>query len=230
MTGSNEVKEMALKLGADICGIASLNRFDRAPQGFHPRDVYRDCKSVIVFAKRLPLEIILAESRIAYTHGIDTMLSSLDLLGLEMCRQLNKRGIHGVFIPADTPYEYWDPERMHGQGILSLRHAGHLAGLGVLGRNTLLSNMELGNTIYLGAVLSDRTLAPDPVMTEDLCPPKCDLCIKSCPRGALDGEKVDQLLCRAHILKTNERGFLLKNCNICRSVCPNSQRYEKGRD
>lgn len=224
MTSSKQVKGLVISLGAEICGIADIERFSKAPEGFHPIDVYQDCKSVIVFARRLPLEIILANSRIAYTHGVDTMLSELDRISLELCCQLNNRGIHAVFIPADTPYEHWEPVRLHGRGILSLRHAGHLAGLGVLGKNTLLTNKELGNTIYLGAVLADVKLESDPLFTEDLCPPKCNSCIKECPQKALNGETVDQFLCRARIIAKNERGFILKNCNVCRRVCPNSRR------
>ena len=35
-------------------------------------------------------------------------------------------------IPCDEPYEFWDDEKKHGRGILSLKHAGVLAGLGTI--------------------------------------------------------------------------------------------------
>lgn len=47
---SSKVKEILFSLGADLCGIASVDRFDDAPQGFHPLDVLPSCKSVISFA------------------------------------------------------------------------------------------------------------------------------------------------------------------------------------
>ena len=33
---SEEIKSMALDLGADQCGIARAERYDEAPDGFHP--------------------------------------------------------------------------------------------------------------------------------------------------------------------------------------------------
>ena len=51
---SREVKEIAYKLGAELCGIAGLDRFSDAPEGYHPRDVWPGCRSVISFACRFP--------------------------------------------------------------------------------------------------------------------------------------------------------------------------------
>ena len=36
---STKVKEIIKILGADLCGIASLDRFADAPEGYHPTDV-----------------------------------------------------------------------------------------------------------------------------------------------------------------------------------------------
>jgi len=36
---NNEIKEIAYSLGADLCGIACVERFNNAPTGFHPLDV-----------------------------------------------------------------------------------------------------------------------------------------------------------------------------------------------
>ena len=61
MTGA-DVKKLLLSLGADLCGIASLDRFDAAPKGFHPRDVYPQCKTVISFAPELAFQFIVISS------------------------------------------------------------------------------------------------------------------------------------------------------------------------
>lgn len=49
----NEIKEISLRLVCDICGVANIDRFNDAPKGFHPRDIYGECNSVIVFANDL---------------------------------------------------------------------------------------------------------------------------------------------------------------------------------
>lgn len=34
-----EIKERLYELGADLCGIAGVDRFGEAPEGYHPLDV-----------------------------------------------------------------------------------------------------------------------------------------------------------------------------------------------
>jgi epoxyqueuosine reductase len=222
MIDSNEIKSIAARLGAHLCGIAPAERFSGAPEGFRPTDIYSDCESVIVFARRLPSHILYAVNPVPYTRVNNLMAEECDRLALELSLRLDDAGVGAVAIPSDDPYEYWEPDNRYGRGILSMRHAGHLAGLGALGRNTLLVNRDLGNMIQLGAVLVDIRIEGDPVQDFDPCPPGCSLCIDACPQHALDGTTVDQKTCREISCFINERGFVIKRCNICRSKCPNS--------
>ena len=64
-----DVKNMAYALGADLCGVASVDRFKDAPKGFHPLDVFPNCKSVISFAVRFPVGALLCETPIPYTES-----------------------------------------------------------------------------------------------------------------------------------------------------------------
>ncbi len=222
MLDGEKAKELLLGLGADLCGIAPVERFADAPAGFHPRDIFKDCRAVIAFAKRLPSGVLDAESCIPYTRANNQAVSEVDSLTFNAALRLEDLGMRSVIIPSDDPYEHWESERMHGQGILSLRHAGRLAGLGVLGRNTLLINEHYGNMIQIGALLVDVELEGDPLATYEGCRPDCDLCIDACPAGALDGETADQRKCRPASMVTNARGFTLKKCYACRAVCPHA--------
>ena len=56
MIKAEQAKEIMFSLGADLCGIASIDRFDDAPEGYHPLDVLPTCKSVISFGCRFPVE------------------------------------------------------------------------------------------------------------------------------------------------------------------------------
>ena len=67
---STRIKQLAADLGADLCGIATEERFSGAPDGFRPRDIYSKCRSVIVIAKRVPHECVnadVAKSRAFYS-------------------------------------------------------------------------------------------------------------------------------------------------------------------
>lgn len=217
---SLRIKVMAREFGADLCGIVSASGFSEAPEGFRPVDIYKDCKSVIVFAKSFPKAAMFADSCVPYTHLQNFITQYVDRIGMRLCYTLSDSGIGAVPLPSDDPYEYWDNDNSHGKGILSMRHAGYLAGLGVLGRNSLLVNKKLGNTFQIGAVLLDIELEPNSPANYRSCPEGCSLCIDSCPAGALDGTTVNQKLCRPHSNFKTEKGYVLKRCSKCRSVCP----------
>lgn len=36
---SDDIKKIVISLGADLCKIAGIERFEDAPEGYHPRDV-----------------------------------------------------------------------------------------------------------------------------------------------------------------------------------------------
>jgi len=219
---SNRIKKAAFDLGADLCGIAPVERFTGAPDGFHPQDIYKKVQSVLVFAKRLPTEVLYAENCVPYTRVNAVITQEVDQLACALSLCLEDRGMANVMIPSDDPFESWDPERQHGQAILSLRHAGYFAGLGQLGKNNLLINKKFGNMIQIGALLLADRLAPDPIADYEACPMACSLCLQSCPVSALDGTTVNQKKCRPLSNYLSEKGFILKKCRECRKVCPHA--------
>ena len=221
MVSSSKIKSVVIERGADLCGIAPADRFKAAPKGFHPNDIYEKCKSVLVFAKRLPTESLFASSCIPYTHINNIIIKEVDLLTLKLSLELEDLGIKNVPLPSDDPYEHWVPNDSYGRAILSLRHAGHLAGLGVLGKSTLLINCDFGNMIQLGAILLDVELEGDTIASYIGCPSECNLCLEVCPQSALNGKTVDQKLCRPLSNYISEKGYNLKKCYLCRKICPN---------
>jgi epoxyqueuosine reductase len=216
----DKIKQVVSKNGADLFGIASIDRFADAPEGFHPADIYKQTKSVIVFAKRLPAEPLFADSCIPYTHVNSQVMLLVDSITMRISMELESLGIKNVVIPTDDPYEYWDEENKTGRAILSLRHAGFLAGLGIIGRNNLLVNEHFGNMIQIGAILSGEKIDPSPLAEYKICPENCRICIDTCPLKALNGIAVDQKLCRPLSNYRNEKGYVLKKCFNCRKNCP----------
>lgn len=221
MINSGVIKKKAIQKGADICGVAPLSRFEDAPKGFHPRDIYPGCRSVVVFASHFPLGTLQAKTNSPYTLVRNMMVEKLDRISFHLADELEKNGITSVPIPSAEPYDYWDSGRNHGRGILSLKHAGSLAGLGLIGKNTLLVNDRYGNMIWLGAVLVSAELEPDPIAAYEGCIKKCTVCIDSCPQNALDGTTINQELCRERSISYTDGGGWVLSCNICRKTCPN---------
>jgi len=135
MITSTEIKNLATHIGADLCGIASIDRFENAPKGFHPRDVFKDTKSVISIACRIPDGLLNADNVIPYSAIEGVILSKISGIALTLSLAIEDKGSKAVLIPS-TPYDYWDEENMEGRGILSLKHLAYYSGLGYLGRNS----------------------------------------------------------------------------------------------
>ncbi len=223
MITTQTVKELARQLGADLCGIAPVSRFDRAPKGFHPRDLFPQTQSVLAVAKRFPEGPFQARSPIVYSVVNDMVLNEVSRLVCELGLRLERLGGLCVVPVPSEPYEYWDAEHHEGRGLLSLKYAGWLAGLGVMGKNTLLTHREFGNRICLGALLLDVELEGDAMADYRVCDESCRRCIDGCPSGAIDGSTVHQRLCRGHSQGHTAKGVPIYVCNQCRVVCPHGR-------
>lgn len=215
-----EIRDIILSLGADVCGFANIDRFAEAPAGFHPRDIFPECRSVIVFGISLPKGLTKVNPRLIYGYFNDRTCQTVDRVAFRAAKEIERLyGGYAVPLPSDSPYEYWDQEKMEGRGLLSMKHAAVLAGLGKLGKSTLLLNETYGNLLTLGAILTDLNLESDPP-ARNICIDGCSLCIQSCPAQALNGSCANQAKCRPNTYGTNARGYEVVNCNKCRTVCP----------
>lgn len=218
----DDLKQSVLSMGADLCGTASAESFSGAPEGFRPGDVWSRCRTVLVYGLRVPGISRNAESRIPYTLVNSLMAAEVDRFSLGVSRMLDSKGLDNVPIPSDDPYEEWDEDLQRGQAILSLRHAGELAGLGRLGRSNLLINQRFGSMIQLGAVLLAEGFDPDPPADYEVCPKDCAACIDGCPVSAIRKGYTVQKLCRPLSVHRNRRGFMVKECRECRRLCPSA--------
>jgi len=223
MIDANFVKNVAYDLGAVLCGVTPVERFSQAPEGFRPTDIYADARSVVVIARRFPEGAFVSGSSIPYTVTKAIIENEVLRITCDICNRLeHEADVIAVPVPGD-PYEYWDVDKREGRGILSLRHAGYMAGLGVFGKNTLLNNATFGNRIVLGAFLLNIDIEPDNMADYDFCPSNCRVCITNCPAGALDGKTINQKLCRAVSEGHTKKGDDLHLCNSCRKLCPNGK-------
>jgi epoxyqueuosine reductase QueG len=220
-----KIKETANQLGADVCGVANIERFESAPKGFHPSDILSDAKSVIVFGKQFPRGTFISKSNSPYTMVRNQLIQEIDNLSLKLSYKIEEIGKNAVPIPSSDPYEYWDSEMKHGRGIISLKHSAELAGLGSIGKNTLLINEKFGNRLWLGGVITNLEIEPDQ-KSENICIENCQICIDICPQSALDGITIDQKKCREICFTSTDGGGWLIACNLCRTECPYSLNYK----
>lgn len=213
------IKNTILQLGADVCGVADVEKFVEAPIGFHPKDVLTGAKSVVVFGKQFTKGAFLSRSKAPYTVVRNQLIQHVDSIALEASFRIEEKGYIAVTIPSTDPYEYWDVARRHGRGILSLKHSAQLAGLGSIGKNTLLINEKFGNRLWLAAIVTDARLEAG-APTKSFCPEGCSICLRACPQAALDGITIDQRKCREICFTSTEGGGWIIACKECRIKCP----------
>ncbi len=53
MLTSDKIKTFAKGVGADLVGIANIERFDKAPPEMHPCTIFPETKSVVVLGARI---------------------------------------------------------------------------------------------------------------------------------------------------------------------------------
>lgn len=213
-------REIVLLLGADVCGFANVADFGDAPDGYRPTDIFPECKTVISFGVALTRGLTMVPPRLIYAHFNTMSCFQVDHIAFQAAKKLEKLyHCAAVPIPCDGPYEYWDEEQLEGRGLLSMKHLAVRAGLGTLGKNSLLLNPSYGNMLTLGCILIDKSLSSDPA-AESLCIEGCRKCIDHCPSKSLGGSNVNQMSCREYTYGKTLRGFDTVDCNQCRVVCP----------
>lgn len=104
------------------------------------------------------------------------------------------------------------------------------AGLGWLGKNSLLLNRQMGSFFFLAELIIDLEATPDTPLAKDYCG-TCTACIDACPtdaivdHGVIDGSKcISYLTIELKDAIPSEFQGKMENwafgCDICQDVCP----------
>ena len=214
MLKANLVKDFAMKNGADLVGIASVDRFEGAPQGHKPEDFLTGAKSVVAMARRIPLAIVKKIPSPYYQRfGYNDLNAYLRGLSNNVALFLEDQGYESF--PLDPSVDererevkilQEEPEPMVKiLGDFSHRHAIVQSGLGEISAGCMVVVPKFGPRIRLVSVITTAPIEPDPLPERkarfNICQPEaCGLqCAKKCPGKALPGDgTVNHFKCRQY--------------------------------
>jgi epoxyqueuosine reductase len=249
---TRRLKDEARRLGFDGVGIAPavappgygdfldwLARGRQAGMGYmeraaevrgHPDRLRPGVRSVIVvsvvYGEPQPAPTSPRQGRIArYARGADyheVLWRKLE----ELLRWLRAEcpGVEGRAVADTAP--------------LLERDFARLAGLGWIAKNTMLIDKRLGSFTFLGALLVDLELIPDPPHEADHCG-TCTRCLDACPTRAFPAPyQLDARRCISY-WTIEHKGAIPEEvaeglhgwafgCDICQDVCPWNRKASAG--
>ena len=201
---TKEIKEFLMERGADIVGIAPVDRFDAGPEETHPSHYMSDATYVISLGMKIMDGVCDVWGDYTEPHKTISpyLFYGYGLLNLEMSRIGNlaaKRCLEFkghkslMFPPTWVVGQYRFFERNHEPYVtfmhdFSHRHAAVAAGLGEFGFNGLVLVPNFGARVRFNSIITNAPLVPDPMYDgPKLClPEKCNYkCVRVCPTEAL---------------------------------------------
>ena len=251
------IGEQARQLGFALCGVAPAEKFPellkypewlergyagemkylKDPRRLNPQDAMSGVRSLIVCALNYNTKFPYSTEATAdnrgdrprgwisrYAWGDDyheVLWEKLNKLVAEMKAHFSEVASFEARAYADT-------------GPIHERAAAKYAGLGWLGKNTLLINQAAGSWMFLGTILTALPLMPT-LGADDMPPPDrcgtCRACIDACPTQAIvEPYLLDATRCIAYLTieylgsipeeLREPMGRHVFGCDICQDVCP----------
>jgi len=216
MLKTEDVKEFAKRCGADLVGIAAMDRFEGAPKQMDPRYIFPDATAMIVLGFRILRGALrgieegtfyVAYAGMGYA-GINWVYQPMTIWNL--AKMLEDEGYEAVPIPNCFPWTNTDssgqnpeltglmresfsrpvsPDRPAPDVFIHMRISAFCAGLGEIGYSKMFLTPEFGPRQRLACIITDAPLEPDPIYDgPELCD-RCMLCAADCTGEAISTEE-----------------------------------------
>jgi epoxyqueuosine reductase len=252
---TQKVKQIAGELGFDLSGVTTpapplhylvyegwleagyhgeMNYLgtDRArTQRANPRRILRECQSILVLGTPYPNPSSMETPKTDRPTG----LISSYAWGNDYHNVLTERMKTLIAYIEDLNGKPVPNRWYTDTGPILERDLAHRAGLGWIGKNSMLINPRMGSYFFLSEILLGIKLEPAPRFHADRCG-SCTRCIQACPTGCItDHRTIDSRRCISYLtieLKgpiprpmRSLVGNRVFGCDVCQQVCPWNQRF-----
>ncbi len=227
---AQDVKAAAKRMGADIVGIGSIDRWSTAPIQMDPKQIMPRAKSIIAMGFRVLRGSLrgieegtyfsnyssMGYGAITYLYmpmtviNLSKMIEDAGYEAVPMGHQSDWRAIsntgefkHGFSRPVA-------PGKAAPDVMVSLRIAGFLCGLGEIGYSKMLLTPEFGPRVRVGIIITELELEPDPIMKPGTLCNRCMACVRECPGNCIPKDRT---------VKANVGGYDLEWADVDMLKC-----------
>jgi len=246
MLTAASVKQKALSLGFDLCGIAPVDAFPElavlpewlargyaGEMAWMVRTAERraDVRQVVPGARSVIVTATLYNTDRPYSDELPREVARISRYAWgDDYHDILKARLDALLAwMREQSEQPFDARAYVDTGPVQERVYAQYAGLGWIGKNTCLINPELGSWLFLGEIISTLALEPDTQGLEQCG--SCTRCLDACPTGALvEPGMLDSTRClsyltielRSDIPEEHRRalGSHVYGCDICQEVCP----------
>ena len=217
------MQEMKIKLDVELLGVVSIEESTPKELKDPAIRLLPGVKSVVTVGKEIDKEVValLTPSKeVGEAEAGELMVPLGDYLSGQLNRAIY--GLAGLFrkdgyrsLP--LPAKGCPTDQRTLTALLSYKHVAELAGLGTIGRHSLLITPDFGPRVRLACLLTEAPLEASPAVKKDFCT-NCDACIQVCPAQALHVPKqgeaysMNKFACRAY----RQTGV---TCSVCMKAC-----------
>jgi len=198
------LQQFAGEAGADVFGVANIQRFDELAADKHPRAIFPEARSVAVIGRRITrgtLRGVEEGTNFAnYSlYGCDWLDNRfVALTTFRVTELLEDHGWEAVPLPNLPPQAppmgvSVRPGAPPPNVMLDFDDAAVRAGEGEIGFCNVLLTPQFGPRQRIQLILTDAELDPSPLLDEPICP-RSDSCKGFCPLSAYGGTH-DRVIC-----------------------------------
>lgn len=222
-TVSANIQEFISTLDVDAVGVAALSDLKGSKLEETALRLLPETNSIVVFAMEIYPEILdhIKPGRTAGQSSLNDLLdrnddflagrltkAAYDVAKVSHRNKLKALPLPAVGCPLDTRFL---------EAVFSYKHAGQAAGLGYIGRSSLLITSNFGPRVRLSCCLTQALLKPGKAVRSGACD-SCNICVDNCPARALQRPTVEPYVINKFACASfrNASG----GCSDCMRICP----------
>ena len=227
---SKDIKEAAKRMGADIVGIGSIDRWSTAPIQMDPKQIMPKAKSIICLGFRVLRGSLRGIEEGTYFSNYSAMgyggitYLYMPMTVINLSKMIEDAGYEAVPMGHQSDWRAIDangylfenysrpvaPGRAAPDVMISLRIAGFLCGLGEIGYSKMLLTPEFGPRVRVGIIITELELEPDPIIEPGTLCNRCMACVRECPGGCIPADRT---------VKANVGGYELEWADVDMNKC-----------